>query len=236
MSANAENVVAVLANREKHRRNIWEWRNDVDTRKSCRTMDKVPWESHTKWFDNLLKTSPETIFMCCLGGEDICMVRFSNIDLPNRSNCYEISLNMNPAFRGRRLASKCIHAGIESFTSQNLGIPISYIIAEIKVGNIPSIKSFIRSGFVHNGLVPGADPTTPMLQFIYFCNFFWSKSMVVRTSIFYEVIEFFFCWDFKINNYRSNLQKQTTVINHNKWKKANNQINYIGVCYDYAIE
>ena len=170
MSRVLDSVVAIPANFEDHGRAIWEWRNDVDTRKNSRTMDEVPWNVHVKWCQNVLKTIPETMYMCRLGDENICVVRFSKIDVPQKSNCYEISLNMNPAFRGKRLSSKCITAGMQSFISGNVGKNVFYIIAEIKIGNIQSIKSFIRSGFVHNGLVYMSGSDIEMLQLIFFCK------------------------------------------------------------------
>ena len=101
--------------------------------------------------------------MCVWNDENIGIVRFSDIDIPGKRNCFEIGINLNPIFRGRSLSSRCINCSIDSF-QHSKEVQVDYVIAEIKLGNYPSLRSFTRAGFVPNGCV-----SESMVQLIYFC-------------------------------------------------------------------
>ena len=144
-------------------RQIWEWRNDPKTRAASRMVTEIPYDSHVQWFHKLQQTRPWSLFMCVLNDENIGVVRFSDIDLPGKRNCFEIGINLNPKFRGRSLSCRCINYSIDLF-QHTRDIQVDYVIAEIKLGNYPSLRSFTRAGFVPNGCV-----SESMMQLIYFC-------------------------------------------------------------------
>ena len=136
--------IIVVSADESHSKDIWTWRNDPITRKNSRTMDKVPWKNHTKWYGNFLKTKPLQMFICKDDqGNNICMVRFDKLG----NGEYEISANLNPQFRGQRLSSLLIDLAVKHFVKQTNGQVIG-IVAEIKPKNIPSIKCFTRAKFI----------------------------------------------------------------------------------------
>ena len=41
----------------KDKKMIWEWWNDPVTRKMMKKNNLVPWEEHSKWYDQFLKRS-----------------------------------------------------------------------------------------------------------------------------------------------------------------------------------
>ena len=144
-------------------RQIWEWRNDPKTRAASRMVTEIPYDSHVQWFHKLQQTRPWSLFMCVWNDENIGVVRFSDIDIPGKRNCFEIGINLNPIFRGRSLSSRCINCSIDLF-QHSKEVQVDYVIAEIKLGNYPSLRSFTRAGFVPNGCV-----SESMVQLIYFC-------------------------------------------------------------------
>ena len=123
---------------------IWLWRNDDLTKKMSITSNDIRWEEHCVWYRNCL-IDPNIYFY--VGYIDlnkkIGTCRFNvNID----SSFAEVSINMNPKFRGKNLSSKFLSSSIEIFHSdKNVNL-----IARIKKINLISIKCFINNGFTLN--------------------------------------------------------------------------------------
>ena len=138
-------TIVVVAATQAHSTSIWTWRNDPDTRKNSRSMDIVPWENHVKWYANFLKRKPNCMFVCKDNENNyLCMVRFDK--LGEDSSEFEISVNLNPKFRGKKLSTFLIDLSIAHF-NKLWGEEVQGIVAEIKPSNIGSRKCFTRAGF-----------------------------------------------------------------------------------------
>lgn len=139
--------ITVVSASESHSKDIWAWRNDPLTRSNSRNTELVPWESHKKWFSNYLVTRRSQMYICIDdSGHKLCMVRFDKL-VDNDKNCeYEISINLNPKYRGQRLSSTLVDLAICHFVKQKDG-QVTGILAEIKPSNIASIKCFGRASF-----------------------------------------------------------------------------------------
>jgi RimJ/RimL family protein N-acetyltransferase len=159
-----ESFRAVFPKTDLDCRQVWEWRNDAKTRAASRTTKKIPYDAHVRWFHDIQMTKPWSLLICVWNDTNIGVVRFSDIIVLGKRNCFEIGINLNPKFRGRRLSPRCIRCSIEAFRELR-DIEVDYVIAEIKVGNIPSLKAFTRAGFVPNGCV-----SSSMVQLIYYCK------------------------------------------------------------------
>ena len=129
-------------------RHIWQWKNDPLTRQMSRTTDLVSWENHHAWYESAAKDSKKVILMAYVNGIPACMVRF---DL-TQQNFAEISINLNPAMRRKRLgkpilATACRY-GLDT-------LKLSHIYAEVKPENVASVKIFEDVGFVFQGMREG---------------------------------------------------------------------------------
>lgn len=124
-------------------RDLWLWRNDDRTRAMSITGDKVSWSEHNQWFEASLKNPNRYLFIGLLveTREKIGLCRF---DVDTFENCAEVSINLNPAMRGKRLSHLLLSAGLQRFLSDNN----QDIYATVRNENIASIKCFTKCGFI----------------------------------------------------------------------------------------
>jgi len=121
---------------------LWQWRNDQTTRQMSTSPEVVEWDAHSIWFERTLANADRFLFMGCMHGtEKVGMCRF---DLDVEANVAEVSINLNPAYRGKGLSSPLLRAAMAMFLEQRT-VDLS---AKIRKGNIGSIKCFTGSGFV----------------------------------------------------------------------------------------
>lgn len=120
------------------------WRNDPITVSFTPKKNTISPNDHRKWFKTQLESNESWIFIACESNSKIGMVRFDFVDY-YLNNYYEISINLNPEFRGRKLSSFIINEGIRHLKSEH---EVSFpIFAKIHDENIPSIKSFKKAQF-----------------------------------------------------------------------------------------
>lgn len=122
-------------------RDIWQWRNDEHTRQMSITTDAVDWITHGRWYARSLENPDRHMYIGCLGGtQKIGICRF---DVERQNGTAEISINLNPAHRGRRLSTILLQMAIQQFETEGIAL----LTATIKRVNIPSIRCFTRLGF-----------------------------------------------------------------------------------------
>ena len=122
--------------------NIWEWRNDSETRRNSRSEDEITWEEHCAWFAKSLLNESRRIligFNTDLG-DAIGMVRF---DLDTDGDSADVSINLDPKHRGRRLSKTMLSSAIDIYSKDFVCV----LNAEIYDHNISSIKCFEHCGF-----------------------------------------------------------------------------------------
>lgn len=120
---------------------VWQWWNDPLTRKMMKKNDYVPWEEHCSWFEKALHEESKILCMGILGTEKVGVVRF---DLKGEG-IYEVSINLNPHFRGKGLAPDLLDASIRYLLNKRC---VHKLFATLKRINAPSMKTFTRAGFV----------------------------------------------------------------------------------------
>lgn len=124
---------------------IWRWRNDAVTRRMERSSDPVPWPAFDVWLRQMVADP----YRCLLIAErQDCPVAFSHVRMERLSRTAEIGININPDFRGQRLATPLIKA-FSRYAWARLGF--RRIEARIRSVNIPSRRAFAAAGFVHDG-------------------------------------------------------------------------------------
>ncbi len=127
-------------------RNVWAWRNDPLTRSNSTDQTEVTWDSHIFWFEGLLKDPDRKLYIGITTKSDdqIGMVRF---DRSEDGGYSEVSINLNPAWRGKGMASLLLYCAIEKYSQEFSG----KLIANIRPNNKPSLSIFQKCGFRVDG-------------------------------------------------------------------------------------
>jgi L-amino acid N-acyltransferase YncA len=121
------------------------WRNDPETRRASLTHDEVPDDDHAAWFASSLEDELRRLYIGEVEGEPIGVVRF---DIGQESS--EVSINLAPQYRGRRLSRPLLEAAIAAY-EQERGEP-QQLVAMIRTDNPASSRIFRSLGF---GGAPG---------------------------------------------------------------------------------
>ena len=128
---------------------LFDWRNDPYTRQMSLNTDPVPRDVHESWFANRREDTNCSLYIGEVDGEKIGVVRF-DYD-PSRRRA-EISINLNPLFRGKKMAYPFLLESIQAFRGKR-SCPI---FALVRIENIASRKVFEASGFnevkIENGV------------------------------------------------------------------------------------
>lgn len=127
--------------------NLFAWRNDPNTRRASVSQDPVTLDDHEQWLSRSLADPQRVLYIASsLDGlgkdEPIGMCRF---DLQADGVAAEVSINLNPDFRGRGLAGGILDEAIKRFLS-DFGAPI-VLTATIRLDNDASRRIFARCGF-----------------------------------------------------------------------------------------
>lgn len=120
---------------------IFNWRNDTQTRLMSRSQEQVELDAHEKWLKDILNAPNKYLFIGSTSDLKVGICRFEiNFD----GTAAEVSINLNPQARGMGLSHHLLAAAIKEFRS-NSRINLT---ATIKPANLASIKCFSRCGFV----------------------------------------------------------------------------------------
>lgn len=123
---------------------LFNWRNDKDTRNASINTDPISFNSHQKWYESILANEQSFILIGYVSnGEAIGMCRFTFSETSGES---EVSINLNPSFRGKGLSSSLLKQALNLY-SLEVSRPKS-IIAVIKAKNLASIRIFEKAGFI----------------------------------------------------------------------------------------
>ena len=133
--------ITILRATENDSKDIWKWRNDTRTRQLSIKTDEVSWEAHSEWYKNSLKNKKIHLYVGTINMTNkVGMCRF-NID--KTKNSAEVSINLNPDFRNKKLSSLFLQKTIDIFVkTENINLT-----ATIKKENTSSIKCFCSCNF-----------------------------------------------------------------------------------------
>ena len=132
---------------------IFKWRNDPQSKAASLTTTEITWAEHQQWFKKALLNEDISLFFC----EDvevmhderhvgIAVCRFSKT--PGTSGSV-VSININPSYRGNKLATPILSTAIEKFRVDSPDV--KYLIAIIREENTASVKTFSKLGFTLYG-------------------------------------------------------------------------------------
>lgn len=122
---------------------LLEWRNDATTKAFSLSSDEVTREQHEAWLNKTLQDKNCLLIIGEVLGDPVGMVRI-NI-LPD-SNSAQVSINLNPDFRGRGFSRQLLGSSL-LFAAQVFDNAYKYC-ADIHFENVASQKIFVSLGFV----------------------------------------------------------------------------------------
>jgi UDP-2,4-diacetamido-2,4,6-trideoxy-beta-L-altropyranose hydrolase len=134
-------LLTVLRATENDSKDIWEWRNHELTKQMSKTTESVSWGAHSSWYEKSLVNPNRYLYLGFLNdNEKIGICRF---DVEVKTNTAEVSINLNPQHKGKKLSSQLLSQAIAKFCEERN----TYLAATIKKTNIKSIKCFTKNGF-----------------------------------------------------------------------------------------
>ena len=116
------------------------WRNDVLSRRMFKNPELLTFEEHSRWFESARINPHKYILIGYNQNKKIGVCRF---DLEKDNNLSEISININPKFRGRGFGQKLLKLALKEFKQVFNGD----IVTNIRIENLASIKIFEKCGF-----------------------------------------------------------------------------------------
>ena len=121
---------------------IFEWRNDSYGRSMFLSAKVVSLNEHIDWYQRSLENPNRRIYIGSINELKVGVVRF---DFDENTEKSEVSINLNPIFRGRGFGFALLSKSISVY-KQSKGSPL---IAIVKKGNGSSLRIFTKCGF-HN--------------------------------------------------------------------------------------
>lgn len=125
---------------------LFVWRNDPQTRVMSLSSTQVAKSDHQTWFHRKLVDENCHILIAEEDDDKIGVVRF---DIAPELDQAEVSINLNPDFRGKKLSQILLEKGVKLFREQ---CDVK-IYATVRESNLASRKIFEANGFtlVSNG-------------------------------------------------------------------------------------
>ena len=119
---------------------VYMWRSDFISR-TMSFNSKIPsYKEHIHWFNSSLNNANRELYVGVVGSTKIGICRF---DRNRKCGVDEVSININPNFRGRGYGKRLLASSIKCFQK----IKQNELLARIKPKNVVSLKIFKSLGF-----------------------------------------------------------------------------------------
>jgi RimJ/RimL family protein N-acetyltransferase len=133
-------TIKIRLARKNDCQSLYDWRNDKNSLEMSYVSEPISYIDHNNWFNNSLTNKNRKIYLGEIDNEKIGVCRFDLI--PNKKFT-EVSINMNPKYRGFGLGKTFLLQCVEHYLINN-----KYdLIASIKPKNHGSLKAFNFAGF-----------------------------------------------------------------------------------------
>lgn len=119
---------------------IFNWRNDINTRLMAKDVNKIDKKTHNRWFENCILSNNCKLFLGMFNGVKVGVVWFIS-DLKKKKA--EVSINLNPTERGKKLSALLLKKSIDKF----LEINNFTLYSTVKKNNLPSKTIFQKCKF-----------------------------------------------------------------------------------------
>ncbi len=119
---------------------VFNWRNDLVSRKNSINQKKIKYPSHRVWFKKILLSKENKYFIGTHKREKVGFVRYEK----NKDDNYVVSININPEFRNRGFGSKLL---LKSQLQKEIIKDCKVLFSMIKKNNLASIKTFEKANY-----------------------------------------------------------------------------------------
>jgi L-amino acid N-acyltransferase YncA len=119
---------------------IFEWNNDVQTRKNSFQSDAIQIEQHKVWFSKKIADKKAYYLIALFDKLPIALIRYDVSDIHT-----SVGITVSNDYRGKGLSSQLLKESALLYFSQFKNPLLAYIKPE----NIASIKSFEKAGYVY---------------------------------------------------------------------------------------
>jgi RimJ/RimL family protein N-acetyltransferase len=121
-------------------KDLWEWRNDSETRANSRTTAPVAWKDHLAWLTQRMSDSSTALLIGEYDGLPVGTVRFD----PLHDGMREISITLAPSARGKGLGATLLEVACR-YVNQ---FEATGVLARVRETNLRSQAIFEKIGFV----------------------------------------------------------------------------------------
>jgi UDP-2,4-diacetamido-2,4,6-trideoxy-beta-L-altropyranose hydrolase len=125
-------------------RRVFEWQSIPETRRYARNPDAPSWEGHERWFTQKLADHRTIMTIIEVDGSPAGVVRLDARTAREGAPVYEVSIFLDPAFKGRGTASVALEAASRL-------VPFSWLQAFVLPENETSLRLFTRAGYEEMG-------------------------------------------------------------------------------------
>ena len=134
-----------------HKQLVLDWRNDENTRAASFEDGTISQEAHHQWFTRLLIDTRTWARLATFQEVPVGFAIFKETLSQELILEYEISINLNPEFRGKGYGTKVLNLCLAGHREE-YGFRYAYsrqlqYKARVKDCNIPSLKVFLACGF-----------------------------------------------------------------------------------------
>lgn len=123
---------------------IYNWSNDVTTRKMSFNSKEISKEQHDLWFESLLASSRCWIAELAEGSLPVGMFRVNGEGI--------VGISVSGDYRGKGIGTSILEEAIKLLEREKETYHISDLVAFIKIVNEPSISLFKKAGFGCEGI------------------------------------------------------------------------------------
>ena len=138
--------MATITLRTATREDCWDifsWRNDPTTI-AFSPSGKVKKENHLRWFEEKISSAASSLYIVMNEtGDKVGIIRFDR-----QMEDAEISININPLFRGKGYGTEALKEAIARYLSES---PVQRLIAKVVPENSISKHLFQKNGFKEVG-------------------------------------------------------------------------------------
>jgi methionyl-tRNA formyltransferase len=118
---------------------LWTWANDREMRIAAFDRRAISWEEHLDWLGRQLSSSETRMWLACADrSRPLGLIRFDTSDSWRTAR---LSYVMAPEARGLGFGRRLVEEGVALLRFE---IPATTIVADIRSGNIPSLRIFRR--------------------------------------------------------------------------------------------
>lgn len=123
--------------------NIYKLANDPEVRQNSFSLASIPWDGHRRWFQEKMKAKDSLVFVLDVAGIFAGQIRYEK-----EEDAASVHFSLTAPFRGRGLGGRMIE---NTYKEAGRLLDVKFVRGYVKKGNVPSIRSFINSGFKEKG-------------------------------------------------------------------------------------